>query len=207
MNESITWIGPVPKSQGNLSVFVSGSTKAMLVTLIQDELQSQEFLDIPGELVSYGEPICLIKDQRVKATIIIGCQQGQLMGVEWKDNKADLKLEQVDDYNRIQALTSTLDQEYLAILDDKNVVVKNAKLERVSYLESSDLFLRSICFAWTQDRYHLIGLTSEGNQLCTFKIAPTVAPMVLKDKIQLDEAMEQVVRSSHAIGNVKYFAH
>ena len=203
MNESINWIGPVPKSQGNLSFFVSGSTKAMLVTLIQDELQSQEFLDIPGELVSYGEPICLIKDQ----TIIIGCQQGQLMGVEWKDNKADLKLEQVDDYNRIQALTSTFDQEYLAILDDRNVVVKNAKLERVSYLESSDLFLRSICFAWTQDRYHLIGLTSEGNQLCTFKIAPTVAPMVLKDKIQLDEAMEQVVRSSHAIGNVKYFAH
>ena len=150
MNESINWIGPVPKSQGNLSFFVSGSTKAMLVTLIQDELQSQEFLDIPGELVSYGEPICLIKDQ----TIIIGCQQGQLMGVEWKDNKADLKLEQVDDYNRIQALTSTLDQEYLAILDDKNVVVKNAKLEKVSYLESSDLFLRSICFAWTQDRYH-----------------------------------------------------
>ena len=202
MNESINWIGPVPKSQGNLSFFVSGSTKAMLVTLVQDELRSQEFLDIPGELVSSEEPICLIKDQ----TIIIGCQQGQLMGVEWKDNKEDLKLEQVDDYNRIQALTSTLDQEYLAILDDKNVVVKNAKLERVSYLESSDLFFRSICFAWTQDRYHLIGLTSEGNQLCTFKIAPTVAPMVLKDKIQLDEAMEQVVRSSHAIGNVKYFA-
>ena len=203
MNESINWIGPVPKSQGNLSFFVSGSTKAMLVTLIQDELQSQEFLDIPGELVSYGEPICLIKDQ----TIIIGCQQGQLMGVEWKDNKEDLKLEQVDDYNRIQALASTF--EHLAILDGThNVVVKNAKLERISYLESSsDLFLKSICFAWTQDRYHLIGLTSEGNQLCTFKIAPTVAPMVLKDKIQLDEAMEQVVRSSHAIGNVKYFAH
>ena len=162
-------------------------------------------MDIPGELVSSGEPICLIKDQKVKATIIIGCQQGQLMGVEWKDNKEDLKLEQVDDYNRIQALASTF--EHLAILDGThNVVVKNAKLERVSYLESSsDLFLKSICFAWTQDRYHLIGLTSEGNQLCTFKIAPHVAPMVLKDKIQLDEAMEQVVRSSHAIGNGQLF--
>ena len=163
-------------------------------------------MDIPGELVSSGEPICLIKDQKVKATIIIGCQQGQLMGVEWKDNKEDLKLEQLDDYNSIKALASTFDQEFLAILDgNQNVVVKNAKLERISYLESSDLFLKSICFAWTQDRYHLIGLTSEGNQLCTFKIAPHVAPMVLKDKIQLDEAMEQVVRSSHAIGNVQLF--
>ena len=200
-NESINWVGlGPPVGNTSLSFFVAGSTKASLV-ILRDNFElilHQEFLDIPSELVICGEPICLLKEVMKAATIIIGCQQGQLIGAGFNKEKPEQKMEQLEDYLSIKALASTCDHDYLAILNEVCVTVKNARLETIATLELNrdHVIWKSICFAWTQERHHLIGLTSS-NQLCTYKIAPNAA-LVLKDKIQLEEPTEDLQRSFNA---------